>query len=264
MPFSYSDLTDRSRLLPGYRIPAKAAFRNDIRDEDVDEAEWSAWEEARQKAGIHDWRGMHDLYLATGVLCLADIIEEFRRVMYEVTDGLDLLHNLTLPKASWIGALKKSGVRIELVCDEELFQAVEDGIRGGVCLPYQNHAVANDPRTVEHDPARPDSIIGYWDANSLYPWAMCQPLAIRGYRQLQEDIEQTVRSRCEHFVEDTPTGLFVDVTIEVPEELHDELDLAPTRKGPLGEGKTVKLFPYLGRQRLHLHLPLIAAYMRKV
>ena len=57
MPFPYSDLTDRSRLLPGYRIPAKAAFRNDIRDEDVDEAEWASWEEARQKAGTHDWRG---------------------------------------------------------------------------------------------------------------------------------------------------------------------------------------------------------------
>ena len=58
--------------------------------------------------------------------------------MCEVTDGLDLLHNLTLPKGSWIGVLKKSGVRIELVCDEELPQAVEDGIRGGVWLPYQN------------------------------------------------------------------------------------------------------------------------------
>ena len=34
-----------------------------------------------------------------------------------------------------------------------------------VCLPYQNHAVANDPRASEYDPAKPDSIIGYWDAN---------------------------------------------------------------------------------------------------
>ena len=262
MPFPYSDLTDRSRLLPGYRIPDKAAFGNDIAEKAVDEAEWAAWQETRQRAGIHDWRGMHDLYLATDVLSLCDILEQFRTAMYEVTGGLDLLHNLTLPKASWIGALKKSKCRVELVCDEELFQAVEDGIRGGVCVPYQSHAVANDPRTAEYDPARPDSIIGYWDANSLYPWAMCQPLAVRGYRQLHDNLEETVRSRSEHFVEDTPTGLFVDVTIEVPEELHDELDLAPTRKGPVPGGKVTKLYPYLGRQRLHLHLPLLAAYMR--
>ena len=57
---------------------------------------------------------------------------------------------------------------------------MEDGIRGGVCLPYQNHAVANDPRTVEHDPARPDSIIGYWDANSLGPCASRSPSAATG------------------------------------------------------------------------------------
>ena len=45
---------------------------------------------------------MHDLCLATDVLCLADIIEEFRRVMREVTGGLDLLHNLTRPiPAGW-------------------------------------------------------------------------------------------------------------------------------------------------------------------
>ena len=202
---------------------------------------------------------MHDLYLATDVLALADIIEEFRRVMREVT-GLDLLHSLTLPKASWLGFLRKSAVKIELVCDEELHQAVEDGIRGGVCVPYQSHAVANDPRA-EHDAERPDSIIGYWDANSLYPWAMMMPLALRNYRQLHDDLEQTVRSRCEHFVEDTPTGLYIDATIRVPVELHDELDLAPARKGPIG--KTEKLYPYLGEQRLHLHLPLLAAYTRQ-
>ena len=79
MPFPYNDLTDRPRLSPGYRIPPKTAFYNDLREEDVDEDEWSCWEAARDKAGIRDWLGMHNLYLATDVLALADIIEGFRR-----------------------------------------------------------------------------------------------------------------------------------------------------------------------------------------
>ena len=75
MPFPYNDLTDRSRLSPGYRIPPKTTCYNDLHEEDVDEDEWSCWEAAREKVGIHDWLGMHNLYLATDVLALADIIE---------------------------------------------------------------------------------------------------------------------------------------------------------------------------------------------
>ena len=44
----------------------------------MDEDEWSCWEAARDKPGIRDWRGMHNLYLATDVLTLADIIEGFQ------------------------------------------------------------------------------------------------------------------------------------------------------------------------------------------
>ena len=45
----------------------------------MDEEEWSCREAARDNAGIRDWLGMHNLYLATDVLALADIIEGFRR-----------------------------------------------------------------------------------------------------------------------------------------------------------------------------------------
>ena len=41
----------------------------------------------RQKAGIHDWRGMHDLYLATDVLALADILEEFQYRVFVDQEG---------------------------------------------------------------------------------------------------------------------------------------------------------------------------------
>ena len=51
---------------------------------------------ARDKAGIRDWLGMHNLYLATDVLALAYIIEGFRPGFQGIY-GIDLLHNLTLP-----------------------------------------------------------------------------------------------------------------------------------------------------------------------
>ena len=139
----------------------------------MDEDEWSCWEAARDQAGVPDLLGMHHLYLATDVLALADIIEGFRR-SFQGIYGIDLLHNLTLPKASWVGMLKSTKVHIELVTDQELYDDIEAGIRGDVCVPYQSHAVANDPRVQET--TEPHSFIGYWDASSLYPWAMMQRL----------------------------------------------------------------------------------------
>ena len=68
--------------------------------------------------------------------------------------------------------LKSTKVHIELVTDQELYDDIEAGIRGGVCVPYRSHAVANDPRVQEttvqettvQETTEPHSFIGYWDA----------------------------------------------------------------------------------------------------
>ena len=60
---------------------------------------------------------MHNLYLDTVVLAVADIIEGFRRGFQGIY-GTDLLHNLTLPKASWVGMLRSTKVHIEPVTDQ--------------------------------------------------------------------------------------------------------------------------------------------------
>ena len=150
---------------------------------------------------------MHNLYLATDVLALADIIEGARR-SFQGIYGIDLLHNLTLPEASWVGMCKSTKVHIELVTAQELYDDIEAGIRGGVCVPYQSHAGANDSRvettvqettaqeTTVQETTEPHSFIGYWDAHSLYPWAMMQRLPIRGYKRYECDDMGACRLAC--------------------------------------------------------------------
>ena len=199
---------------------------------------------------MHDWLGMHNLYLATAVLALADIIEGFRHTFQGIC-GIDLLHNLTLPKASWVGMLKSTKVHIELVTDQELYDDIEAGIRGGVGAPYQNHAVANDPRVQET--TEPHSFIGYWDANSLYPWAMMYPC---------DDMDAFLQARLRDYDEDAPVSWYSVVDMMAPDHLHDTLDLAPTCKGEI-DG-VVKLLPYLGEQTEYIsHLSLLVAYHRQ-
>ena len=100
MPFPYSSLTDRACLSPDFPLPPKEAFRNDLRNEDVDEEEWQSLERAKERWRITNFRGLHDLYLATDVLALADCLDNYRKGFREL-HGTDVLHYLTLPKASW-------------------------------------------------------------------------------------------------------------------------------------------------------------------
>ena len=100
-----------------------------------------------------------------GLLWQAHCAALRREIRHDTPQGTDLLHKLTLPRASWVGMLKSTKVHIELLTDQELSDDIEAGIRGCVCVPYQSHAVANDPRVQET--TEPHSFIGYWDANSL-------------------------------------------------------------------------------------------------
>ena len=159
--------------------------------------------------------------------------------------------------------LTSTKVHIELVTDQELYDDIEAGIRGGVCVPYQSHAVANDPRVQET--TEPHNFIGYWDANSLYPWAMMQRLRIRGYKRYEcDDMDGFLhlQARLRGCDEDAPVSWYFVVDTMVPDHLHDALDLAPTRKGEI-DG-VVKLFPSLGEQtEYRAHLSLLVAYHRQ-
>ena len=77
MPFPYSPLPDRACLSPDFPLPLKEAFRNDLRGEDVDEEEWQCLERAKERWRVTNFRGFHDLYLATDVLALADCLDNY-------------------------------------------------------------------------------------------------------------------------------------------------------------------------------------------
>ena len=74
---------------------------------------------------------------------------------------------------------------------------------------------------------------------------MMQRLPIRGYKRYEcDDMDAFLQARLHD--EDAPVSWYFVVDMMAPDQLHDTLDLAPTRKGEI-DG-VVKLFPYLGEQ----------------
>ena len=62
---------------------------------------------------------LHDLYMATDVMLLADVFESFRVTALSKYE-LDPAHYLTAPSLSWAACLKMTGVEIELITDIDM------------------------------------------------------------------------------------------------------------------------------------------------
>ena len=53
-------------------------------------------------------------------------------------------HFLSAPRLSWQAALKKTGVKLELLTDIDMLLMIEKGIEGGMCLVIHRYAKANN------------------------------------------------------------------------------------------------------------------------
>ena len=59
---------------------------------------------------------------------------------------------------------------------------VEAGVRGGICQAVHISVKANNRYMNSHDKSKKSSYIQYYDASSLYTWAICQKLPVNGFK----------------------------------------------------------------------------------
>ena len=145
-------------------------------------------------------RDYNDLYLKADVLLLADIFEKFRSMSLE-TYSLDPVHYYSLPGLSWDAALRHSGVKLDLIVDIAIYQMVEQGLRGGISMSSHRHAEASV-----------DCSLIYLDANSLYAWAMSQPLPTTDFEWCDED-ELTEAGGVTAIADDGEYGYILEVLL---------------------------------------------------
>ena len=85
----------------------------------------------------------HDLYLKTDLILLADVFEAFRDICLEYY-RLDPAHFYKSPGLAWQACLKKTGAKLELLTDPDMFLMVEHGIRGGITQAVHRYMKANN------------------------------------------------------------------------------------------------------------------------
>ena len=63
---------------------------------------------------------------------------------------------------------------------------VEKGIKGGICHAMRRYAKANNQYMKDYNKDEEESFLEYLDANSLYGWAISEPLPTDGFDRIKD------------------------------------------------------------------------------
>ena len=150
------------------------------------------------------------------MVLLANVFEAFRDTCLKHY-SLDPTHFYTAPGLAWKACLKHTGIRLELLTDPNMLLMFDRGIRGGITQAVRKYASANNKYMEDKfDPNEDTSYLQYLDTNSLYGWAMSQPLPAGGFRWV--DVNPNEISELET---QTDKGYILEADVSYPKELHN-------------------------------------------
>ena len=196
------------------RLPSKEKFYNILNDKHITNEEYEHAKEVWKVFDLKDMGEYHDLYLVSDVLLLTDVFENFRAHCLNYY-RLDPCHYFTSPGLSWDAMLKMTGIRLELMTDIDMYQFIEEGIRGGVSYIANRYGKANNKYIIDYDKNAPSKYIMYLDAINLYGWAMSQKLPTGNFEWVDKNINLS------DYDVDSSKGIILEVDLEYPKELHD-------------------------------------------
>ena len=222
------DYVDTPAKLQEQQLPRQEDFYSLLTEQHISDEDYTHAQKVWETFNCQTLGDYHDLYLKSDVLLLADVFENFRDVCMD-NYKLDPAHYYTAPGLAWDAMLRLTGVELDLITDIDMYQMVEQGIRGGISMISNKYAKANNPYVPEYDEDTPHSYIMYLDANNLYGWAMSQSLP-RGSFEWVEDVDSL---NVMTIPDDGDKGYILEVDLEYPDHIHDQhsdYPLAPERK----------------------------------
>ena len=166
-PYEYMDSWKRFNET---ELPSKDKFYSTLNLEDISDNDYAHAINVWNTFNISNLGEYHDLYVKLDTALLADVNKHIE------IDKLDPAYVLTTLGLSWWACLKKTGVKLELLTDENMFLTYEKGIRDGICNKVHSYAETNNKYMKKYDKNKESSFLMYVDANNLYGWAMSKKL----------------------------------------------------------------------------------------
>jgi hypothetical protein len=236
--YPYDHMTDFS-VFEERQLPSRQQFHSQLYDSDISEEDYVHAQHVWTLFKACNMGDYHDIYLATDVLILADLFENFRSACQDAYD-LDAAHYLTTASLSWDACLKMTRVKLDVISDPNMHLFFEAGIRGGLSQISHRFAKANNTKAAlnetDIDLSKPSTFIVYLDMNNLYGTAMIKPLPYQKLKWFRkETTTDDIGKLLDSYSDSDERGFICEVDLEYPSDLHDahnDFPLAPETREP--------------------------------
>ena len=128
MIYGYMDSFD---IFQETELSSQGTFFSKLSGSPCSDSEYTHATRVCDAFGCKTMADYHDIYLQLGVLLLADFFEKFCKT-FLVFYSLDPLHYYTTPGLAWDAVLRMSHIDLQLITDENMYNFVENSIRGGM------------------------------------------------------------------------------------------------------------------------------------
>ena len=125
-PYEYMDSWEKFNET---ELPDKESFYSELNKEGITDEDYVHAQKVWDVFEIKNLGEYHDLYVQSDAILLAEVYENFRDKCIEIYQ-LDPAHFLSAPGLAWQACLKKTGVKLQLLTDNDMLMRYENGISG--------------------------------------------------------------------------------------------------------------------------------------
>lgn len=213
------DYVDSWKKYKETQLPEQSNFYNKLTSESITNEDYNHALTVWQNFGIKNLGEYTELYLKCDVLLLCDVFEKFRSMSLNYY-GLDPCHYVSSPSLSWDAMLLLTSIELDLITDIQIYQFLENGIRGGLSQCSLRYAKANNKYLPNFNEEDPNSFLVYLDCVNLYGYAMMQQLPYKNFRFLKQ---KELRSFDINSISpNSNEGYILEVDMQYPRNIHDE------------------------------------------